>query len=614
MKKIFSTAILGLITLQAFSQRCATDAQLELFKKENPQLSQIEEMSNFQVRKAQESSSTTLRKSGVVRYIPVVFHVIHKWGAENVSQQQLQDAIRVLNEDFRKKAGTNGGTSTDALAVDMEYEFRIAQYDPNGNPTSGVNRIYSTQTDNARDAAKSISYWDARKYLNIWVVNTIQNTTGDPNSIVLGYAQFPFMLNSNPSTDGLVLRSDQLGVIEIGRADQAGRTLTHEAGHWVGLYHPFQGGCVGGTASNCASQGDQVCDTPPVESSTSGCPTSRNSCSNDVPNLPDLVKNYMDYADGTCMNMFTSGQKQRADASMNSFRANIYGSSNLSAAGLNTDGTYKPLTASNRKAPYTFGFNSNEVNGSGWTIENYTSPGDSGWNISSQAVLSGNGAMRSRNLLNNRLGSLRNAFSSPSIDISTLSNPTLTFYLAYAKRISASNCRLRVYISNDFGRTETLVKTYSVSEMETGPQSTTEFVPTASQWKKMSLDLTAYKSYTNCRIRFEIAYLRGNNIYIDDFSISEPTDLAEVLKKQLEFACFPNPSAGNFTISFQNPETQNIRVEIADLNGRILFNKMELNAQGPFEMGLQAENWTPGFYLLRVHTNQGIITHRLIKE
>lgn len=614
MKKIFSTAILGLMTMQAFSQKCATDVQLELFKKENPQLSSFEDISNYQIRKAQEESANSLRKAGVVRYIPVVFHVIHKWGAENISQQQLQDAIRVLNEDFRKKTGTNGGSSTDALAVDMEYEFRIAQYDPNGNPTSGVNRIYSTQTDNARDAAKSISYWDARRYLNIWVVNTIQNTTGDPNSIVLGYAQFPFMLNSNTSTDGLVLRSDQLGVIEIGRADQAGRTLTHEAGHWVGLYHPFQGGCVGGTSSNCATQGDQVCDTPPVADATSGCPSSRNSCTNDVPNLADLVKNYMDYADGTCMNMFTSGQKQRADASMNSYRANIYGTTNLAAAGLNTDGTYKALAASTRKAPYTFGFNSNEVNGSGWTIENYTSPGDSGWNISSQAVLTGNGAMRSRNLLNNRLGSLRNAFASPSIDISGLSSPTLTFYLAYAKRISASNCRLRVYISNDYGRTETLIKTYTVSEMETGPQSTTEFVPTTAQWKRISLDLSPFKSYTNCRIRFEIAYLRGNNIYIDDFSISEPTDLAEVLKKKLQFSCYPNPSAGDFAINFQNPEAQKIKVEVFDLNGRIISGNESESAEGPFEMGLKTENWTPGFYLLRIHTNQGILHHRLIKE
>lgn len=614
MKKIFSTAILGLMTMQAFSQKCATDVQLELFKKENPQLSSFEDISNYQIRKAQEESANSLRKAGVVRYIPVVFHVIHKWGAENISQQQLQDAIRVLNEDFRKKTGTNGGSSTDALAVDMEYEFRIAQYDPNGNPTSGVNRIYSTQTDNARDAAKSISYWDARRYLNIWVVNTIQNTTGDPNSIVLGYAQFPFMLNSNTSTDGLVLRSDQLGVIEIGRADQAGRTLTHEAGHWVGLYHPFQGGCVGGTSSNCATQGDQVCDTPPVADATSGCPSSRNSCTNDVPNLADLVKNYMDYADGTCMNMFTNGQKQRADASMNSYRANIYGTTNLAAAGLNTDGTYKALTASTRKAPYSFGFNSNEVNGSGWTIENYTSPGDSGWNISSQAVLTGNGAMRSRNLLNNRLGSLRNAFASPSIDISGLSSPTLTFYLAYAKRISASNCRLRVYISNDYGRTETLIKTYTVSEMETGPQSTTEFVPTSAQWKRISLDLSPFKTYTNCRIRFEIAYLRGNNIYIDDFSISEPTDLAEVLKKKLQFSCYPNPSAGDFAINFQNPEAQKIKVEVLDLNGRIISSNEGESAEGPFEMGLKTENWTPGFYLLRIHTNQGILNHRLIKE
>ena len=253
---------------------CITDEHYSELVSKNPELKTFEDLSNFQIRQAQQN----LRKTGTVRYIPVVFHVIHKWGVENISQQQIQDAIRVLNEDFRKKSGTNGGSSTDPLAVDMEYEFRLAQYDPNGNPTSGVNRLYSPLTDNARDNAKSLSIWDAKKYLNVWIVNTIQNTTGDPNSIVLGYAQFPFMLNTNGSTDGVVLRADQAGVIEIGKADQAGRTLTHEIGHWVGLYHPFQGGCVGNTSASCASQGDQVCDTPPVSTSTSGCPTSRNSC------------------------------------------------------------------------------------------------------------------------------------------------------------------------------------------------------------------------------------------------------------------------------------------------------------------------------------------------
>lgn len=614
MKKLLLGSLMSLFIVQLNAQQkapCITDEHYSELVSKNPELKTFEDLSNFQIRQAQQN----LRKTGTVRYIPVVFHVIHKWGVENISQQQIQDAIRVLNEDFRKKSGTNGGSSTDPLAVDMEYEFRLAQYDPNGNPTSGVNRLYSPLTDNARDNAKSLSIWDAKKYLNVWIVNTIQNTTGDPNSIVLGYAQFPFMLNTNGSTDGVVLRADQAGVIEIGKADQAGRTLTHEIGHWVGLYHPFQGGCVGNTSASCASQGDQVCDTPPVSTSTSGCPTSRNSCTNDIPELPDLVKNYMDYADGTCMNMYTAGQKTRADASMNSFRSLVYSSSNLAAAGLNTDGTYKALTASTKKAPYTFGFNSNEINGSGWSTENYTSPGDSGWNVSATATFSGNGAMRARNLFNNRLGGLRNAFVSPSIDISGLSSPSLSFYIAYAKRISASNDRLRIYISNNFGRTEELVKTYTTAEMETGTLSTTEFIPSgASQWKKLSIDLSAYKTYTNCRIRFELSSLRGNNIYIDEFSIAEPTGILDEYKNSIGFSFYPNPSNGKSFVGFKNTLKQNIELSIFDISGKLILNENRIFEEGEQSLEINTQDWSNGVYLLQMKTEEGLLSHRILKN
>ena len=614
MKKLLLGSLMSLFIVQLNAQQkapCITDEHYSELVSKNPELKTFEDLSNFQIRQAQQN----LRKTGTVRYIPVVFHVIHKWGVENISQQQIQDAIRVLNEDFRKKSGTNGGTSTDPLAVDMEYEFRLAQLDPNGNPTSGVNRLYSPLTDNARDNAKSLSIWDAKKYLNVWIVNTIQNTTGDPNSIVLGYAQFPFMLNTNGSTDGVVLRADQAGVIEIGKADQAGRTLTHEIGHWVGLYHPFQGGCVGNTSASCASQGDQVCDTPPVSTSTSGCPTNRNSCTNDIPELPDLVKNYMDYADGTCMDMYTAGQKTRADASMNSFRSLVYSSSNLAAAGLNTDGTYKTLTASTKKAPYTFGFNSNEINGSGWSTENYTSPGDSGWNVSATATFSGNGAMRARNLFNNRLGGLRNAFVSPSIDISGLSSPSLSFYIAYAKRISASNDRLRIYISNNFGRTEELVKTYTTADMETGTLSTTEFIPSgASQWKKLNIDLSAYKSYTNCRIRFELSSLRGNNIYIDEFSIAEPTGISDEYKNSIGFSFYPNPSNGKSFVGFKNTLKQNIELSIFDISGKLILKENRIFEEGEQSLEINTQDWSNGVYLLQMKTKEGLLSHRILKN
>ncbi|MDP1725158.1 MAG: M43 family zinc metalloprotease [Bacteroidota bacterium] len=583
---------------------CATDEVYVEMTRKFPELKQEEEKAN-QIA----ATYVNLQKKGVIRYFPVVFHVIHKWGMENISQAQLNDAIRVLNEDFRKAAGTKGGSSTDPLSIDMEYEFRLAQFDPNGQPTNGVNRIYSTGTDNAQDQQKALSYWDSKKYFNVWIVNTIYN---GGSGTILGYAQFPFQINQYGSTDGVMLRADQAGVIDLGSTGQSGRTLTHEAGHWVGLYHPFQGGCVGNTPSNCSSQGDQVCDTPPVSTSTNGCPGTRNSCTNDSPDLPDQIRNYMDYADGNCMNIYTPGQKTRSSSLLNSYRSIAFSAANLSAIGLNADGTYKNLTASATKAPYSFGFNVASLWSTGWTIENYMSPGDSGWAVNNLVSVQGTGCMSAQNIKNNRLN-IRNAFISPNIDITTLAAPTLSFYLAYAKRLTVSGDRLRIYISNNYGRTELLVREILAAEMETGTMSANAFTPGTGEWKKFNIDLTPYKSYTNCRIKFELKSLKGNNIFIDEFSISTPTSVEELLKQSLQFAFYPNPAHNRATVSITNSEEQTLEMSVADISGRLVIQMPTQNLEtGTHQVEIPLGDLQSGMYLLQVKTPKGTFNHKFL--
>lgn len=615
MKK--NIIIFFLVSLVTFSKAqtiipCISDElYLEALKK-NPDLKLEEDRSNAAI--AHMTNFPDLQKKATIRIIPVVFHVIHKNGFENISITQLNDALRVLNEDFRKKAGTNGGSSTDPLATDMLVEFRLAQYDPNGAPTNGVNRIYNVGTDDARDAQKALSYWDAKKYFNIWVVNSIQNSSGNPLSMVLGYAQFPTQINSSTKTDGVICRSDQMGLIETSNVSQAGRTLTHEAGHWLGLYHPFQGGCTGGTSSSCLSFGDQVCDTPPVSTATTGCPISRNSCTNDSPNFPDLVKNFMDYADGNCMNMYTNGQKTRVDNALATLRPLVISTANLTAAGLNADGSYIPLPAATIKAPYSYGFNVTSLAGTGWTTENYTSPGDSGWQVNNTIGAVGSGTMAAMNLKNWRTN-MRNAFVTPSIDISTVANPSLSFYLAYAKRSTASNDKVRIYISNSFGRSEILVRTILASEMETGAIQTTSFVPSAPEWKKFNIDLSAYNGYTNCKIRFELQSLRGNNIYIDEFSIGQPTGVSEMLKKEMDFTLFPNPSIEKASISFNNAETSNIEINLMDLQGKILKTLAKgAFLSGKHDINFEVKGMQSVIYLIEVKTESGRFVHKMLVE
>lgn len=270
-----------------------------------------------------------VERTGGPRIIPTVFHVIHTGGPENISYEQIEDQMRILNEDFQRmnEDTVNLRPVFADVAANPNVEFRLAKFDPMGNCTDGVVRVFSPLTENASDdnGVKGLSYWNRSKYLNVWVVKSIDNE-GEQGTI-LGYAQFPGF--GAAATDGLVVRSDRIGSIGTAVFNDKGRTLTHEAGHWFGLFHTFQGGCNGGFF------GEPIDDTPPqAEATPSNCPQNANTCSNDNPDLPDMVENYMDYSNGSCQNTYTLGQKDAMDAVLGSSRASLYSSANLDDTGV----------------------------------------------------------------------------------------------------------------------------------------------------------------------------------------------------------------------------------------------------------------------------------------
>lgn len=265
-------------------------------------------------------------RGGGTRIIPVVFHVIHMGGAENISRAQILDQIQTLNLDYSRTNLDTANTRAifKPVAASADVEFRLATLDPNGNCTDGVVRVMSPLTENATDAVKAVSYWPSNKYFNVWVVKSIDSDGG--GGTTLGYAQFPGF--GSAQTDGVVIRHDYTG--SIGTAAPfggAGRTLTHEAGHWLGLFHTFQGGCAGGFF------GEGIDDTPPVLEANFTCSFSTNTCTNDNPDLPDQIENYMDYTGGTCQNMFTIGQVDAMNTVLSSTRSNIHSQANLTATG-----------------------------------------------------------------------------------------------------------------------------------------------------------------------------------------------------------------------------------------------------------------------------------------
>jgi len=264
--------------------------------------------------------------------IPVVVHIIYNDETSNITREQVLDAINLLNIDYRRQNADTSATRAifKSRAADIEVQFALAKLDPSGNCTNGITRTFSNLTVGANHNVKNLVNWNNKKYLNIWVVKSI--TLQGANN-VLGFAAFPVSGGNPAGSDGIVIRHDNVGSIGTATdptlgSPQNGRTLTHESGHYLGLFHTFQGGCFG--------QGDGVADTPPALEANFGCNLGINSCVNDVPDLPDMVENYMDYADGPCMNMFTTNQKSIMRFSLTSaqYRNELITASTATATGI----------------------------------------------------------------------------------------------------------------------------------------------------------------------------------------------------------------------------------------------------------------------------------------
>ncbi len=256
-------------------------------------------------RQASEYEASPQKHVRAVKTIPVVFHVVYNTAAQNVSDAQIQSQLAVLNADFRKLNAdwTNTPAVFQGLVADCEIQFCLAQQDPNGNATTGINRVSTNKTSfSTNDAVKytaqgGANIWDRNKYLNIWVCNL--------SGGVLGYAQFP---GGAAATDGVVITYTGFGTMGTAQAPfNKGRTATHEVGHWLNLYHIW-----GDDGTGCNGS-DQVGDTPNQADENYGCPAFPQVSCNNGPN-GDMFMNYMDYTDDACMYMFSAGQKTRMSA------------------------------------------------------------------------------------------------------------------------------------------------------------------------------------------------------------------------------------------------------------------------------------------------------------
>jgi PKD repeat protein len=290
----------------------------------------VEELNSFTEQYIQDHPEI-LQSNGArtISYtVPVVFHIIHAGGPENISDEQILSCIEIMNRDYQK-LNTDANNVNPAFApivADVEIEFKLAKRDNNGNCTNGITRTFSTATfggsEGQRISAVQSEHgnWPGNKYLNVYVAADIGGAAG--------YTYLPSGWVGTGMNNGIHVLHNYTG--NIGTSTNfTSRTMTHEAGHWFNLPHTWGAGNTPAEASNCG-QDDGVNDTPNTTGWTS-CNVNGQSCGS-----LDNIENYMEYS--YCSKMFTNGQKARMHAALNSStggRNNVVSANNLIATGVN---------------------------------------------------------------------------------------------------------------------------------------------------------------------------------------------------------------------------------------------------------------------------------------
>jgi hypothetical protein len=314
---------------KAQTTQCGSVLNIEQLQRTNKEsynrFMALEALTQNYIKSVKENNSQDiLSNPNATIIIPVVVHILDNGNpigtGGNLSVAQIQSQIDVLNEDFRKldPDRVNTPSAFQPVAADINFEFRLACIDPNGNATNGITRTLITnatfypwdhfdpQSQSFDEVALGIKYtahggkdaWPTNKYLNIWVCDMYD---------IFGYSQFPSEYSAKPNTDGIVVENNSFG--RIGNLDiqtNKGHIASHEIGHWLNLRHVW---------GDAACGNDFVDDTPQQLNSNSGCPSFPHfsNCANNGAN-GDMFMNYMDYTYDLCKNLFTEGQKLRMRA------------------------------------------------------------------------------------------------------------------------------------------------------------------------------------------------------------------------------------------------------------------------------------------------------------
>lgn len=642
--------------------------------------------------------------------LPVVVHIVYGSAAQNCSDNQVLSQIQVLNEDF---ARTNADQNTHwSQAANTTIQFCLATTDPNGSPTTGIERRqYGTAStswstnDNVKHYANGgLNIWDPTRYLNIWVCNL--------SAGLLGYGEFP--TTSVSQTFGAVIDYTCFGsnftsygtFSGILAPFDRGRTTTHEFSHCFNLYH------IWGDDNGACSGSDLCGDTPNQADATSGCYTypHTDACSGSSPGI--MYENYMDYSDDVCLNLFTNNQKTRMLAVFNvapynavvnstacqsssialdagifaigtpsgticgttfvpSVTLKNYGTSTLTSCTINykidnntvqtyswtgsltqsstvtvtlpsmsttaathtftcytsnpnsgTDGNAPndqststfTCIAGGTPAPVFEGFEGTTFVPAGWSLNNP----DAGitWARTTACAKTGAACAKMDNWAYQGGNGQIDEMTMMAVDMTTLSNPVLTFQVAYTYWTVPYQFSdtLKVYASTDCGATWTLLYNKYGAQLQTGTPLSSQsagWVPSASEWRMETISLLPYTSSNALMIKFRSISDFEDNLYIDDINIMNTTDV-----NNMNFAnaisLFPNPSNdGNFNLNVSLGARTDLNVRVLNSLGQVVEQISQNNTLGGiFALDLTAE--ANGVYFVEVTADGQKAVQRIV--
>jgi PKD repeat protein len=319
----------------AQTQPCSTDEHHAELVKQYPQIAEYEQQFNKQLA-ARFASKTTGEAPDTNTYdIPLVVHIVHDYGIENVSDDAIYEAVANWARAFVKQNADTASVIAPFVPYigDAKIRLHLATIDPDGNPTKGVLRHYSYLTRNGDDESK-YSTWPHDRYINIWFTSTLGSSTA------AAYAYYPAAGATRPFYDGVIGLASYLNY---------SKTIPHELGHVLNLAHVW--GNTNSAGDACGNDG--VDDTPPTKGHTPGCVlsaiydtacatgyakmyTSMSGLVDSLVDYPDTVnaQNIMDYT--YCANMFTKGQCVRMRKALTSSvagRSNLITPANIAATG-----------------------------------------------------------------------------------------------------------------------------------------------------------------------------------------------------------------------------------------------------------------------------------------